>query len=201
MRSQPLRIGFLASRNGSSFRAIVEAIAAGALAAEARLLVSNNRSASALAFAETQGVATLIVPTQSDPDAADLRLREAMAAAGVELIVLSGYLRQLGPATLGAFRNRIINIHPGPLPAFGGAGMYGRRVHEAVIAAGVAASGVTIHLVDEVYDHGEVLARWDVPLAPGETADSLEARVTALEPRLFVETLSRIVSGDLGLPI
>ncbi len=78
--------------------------------------------------------------------------------------------------------------------------MYGRRVHEAVIAAGVPASGVTIHLVDEVYDHGEVLARWDVPLALGETAESLEARVTTLEPQLFVETLRRIVAGELVLP-
>ena len=200
MRSQPLKIGFLASRNGSSFRAIVEAVAAGTLAVEARLLVSNNRSAGALAFADAQGVATLVLPTQSDPEAADLRLRDAMIAAGVEVIVLSGYLRHLGPATLSAFRNRIINIHPGPLPAFGGEGMYGRRVHEAVIAAGVPASGVTIHLVDEVYDHGEVLARWDVPLALGETAESLEARVTTLEPQLFVETLRRIVAGELVLP-
>ncbi len=201
MRSQRLRLGFLASRNGSSFRAIVEAAAAGSLAVEPRLLVSNNRSAGALAFAGASGVATLVLPTQSDPEAADLRLRDAMIAAEVDLLVLSGYLRHLGPATLGAFRNRIINIHPGPLPAFGGEGMYGRRVHEAVIAAGVPASGVTIHLVDEVYDHGEVLARWEVPLAPGETADSLEARVTALEPQLFVETLGRIVSGDLALPV
>ena len=198
MRSQRLKIGFLASRNGSSFRAIVEA--AGALAVEPCLLVSNNRSAGALAFAEARGVPSLVLPTQTDPDAADRRLSAAMTEAGVELIVLSGYLRHLGPATLSAFRNRIINIHPGPLPAFGGEGMYGRRVHEAVIAAGVAASGVTIHLVDEVYDHGAVLARWDVPLEPGETADSLEARVTALEPALFVETLGRIVSGDLALP-
>jgi phosphoribosylglycinamide formyltransferase-1 len=200
LRSQPLRIGFLASRNGSSFRAIVEAVAAGSLAVEPGLLVSNNRSSGALAFAESCAIPSLVLPTQTDPDAADHRLSAAMTGAGVELIVLSGYLRHLGPATLATFRNRIINIHPGPLPQFGGEGMYGRRVHEAVIAAGVAASGVTIHLVDEVYDHGEVLARWDVPLDPGETIDSLEARVTALEPQLFVETLGRIVAGDLVLP-
>jgi phosphoribosylglycinamide formyltransferase-1 len=102
--------------------------------------------------------------------------------------------------TLARYRNRIVNVHPGPIPAFGGEGMYGRRVHEAVIAAGVQESGITIHLVDEEYDHGPVLARWPVPLDAGETAESLEAKVTALEPRLFVETLQQIVSGELILP-
>ena len=194
------KIGFLASRNGSSFRAVVEAVAEGSLSAEPRLLVSNSRKSAALDFAAERKIPSLVLPTQTDPEAADTRLCEAMTGAGVELIVLSGYLRRLGPVTLGAFRNRVLNIHPGPLPDFGGEGMYGRRVHEAVIAAGVAASGVTIHLVDEVYDHGPVLARWEVPLPAGETADSLEARVTALEPQLFVETLRRIVAGDLILP-
>jgi phosphoribosylglycinamide formyltransferase-1 len=193
------RLGFLASRNGSSFRAIVEACAAGELAAEPRVLIANSAKAGALEFAKVQGLASLVIPTQADPDAADARLAEALDAAGVELVVLSGYLRRLGPRTLARYRNRILNIHPGPLPAFGGEGMYGRRVHEAVVAAG-AAGGVTIHLVDEEYDHGPVLARWDVPLAPGETAESLEAKVTALEPRLFVETLKRIVAGELQLP-
>lgn len=198
--SQPLRLGFLASRNGSSLRAVVAAIADGRLAAEPRLVVSNNRDAGALDFARDQGLASLIIPTKSDPNAADARLSEALQAAGVDLVVLSGYLRRLGPRTLGAYRNRILNIHPGPIPAFGGEGMYGRRVHEAVIAAGVAESGITIHLVDEEYDHGPVLGRWPVPLAPDETADSLEARVTALEPSLFVETLIRIAAGELALP-
>lgn len=198
--SPPLKLGFLASRNGSSLRAVINTIEAGGLAAEARLVVSNNKAAAALEFAAAHGVATRVIATQTDPGGADLRLADALSEAGVELVVLSGYLRRLGPVTLERYRNRILNIHPGALPQFGGEGMYGRRVHEAVIAAGVAASGITIHLVDEEYDHGPVLARWDVPLAPGETVDSLEARVTDLEPRLFVETLQRIASGDLTLP-
>ena len=200
MPSQSLKLGFLASRNGSSLRAVIEAIEAGKLAAEPRLVVSNNKAAAALDFAAEHGVATRVIATQTDPDAADLKLADALSGAGVELVVLSGYLRRLGPATLQRYRNRIINIHPGALPQFGGEGMYGRRVHEAVIASGVAASGITIHLVDEEYDHGPVLARWDVPLEPGETVDSLEARVTGLEPSLFVETLQRISAGELALP-
>lgn len=200
MTSSPLKLGFLASRNGSSLRAIVAAAAAGTLPAEALLVVSNNRGAPALAFAAEQGIAALHIPTQVDPDAADRTLAEALQAAGVEIVVLSGYLRRLGPETLARYRNRVINIHPGPLPAFGGEGMYGRRVHEAVIAAGVAASGIAIHLVDEEYDRGPILAQRVVPLAPGETVDSLEARVTAMEPGFFVETLQRIAAGELTLP-
>ncbi|HXA38506.1 MAG TPA: phosphoribosylglycinamide formyltransferase [Phenylobacterium sp.] len=196
---RPLKIGFLASGNGSSARAVVGAIEAGELAAQARLLVSNNRSAAALAFAAEAGIPALCIATQADPDAADARLAQAMADHGVELIVLSGYLRQLGPRTLGRYAGRILNIHPGPLPAFGGHGMYGRRVHEAVIAAGVLESGVCIHLVDEEYDRGPVIARMSVPVEPGDTPESLEARVTSLEPGFFVETLCRIAEGEIVL--
>lgn len=197
---RPLRLGFLASKNGSSLRAVVAALEAGALDAEARIVISNNRTAPALAFAEEHGVPSLCIPTQGDADAADARLAEALDAAGVELVVLSGYLRRLGPRTLGRYRNRVLNIHPGPLPQFGGEGMYGRRVHEAVIASGVAESGIAIHLVDEEYDRGPILARRAVPLAPDETVDSLEARVTSLEPGFFVDTLQQIARGELILP-
>ncbi|WP_304178103.1 phosphoribosylglycinamide formyltransferase [Phenylobacterium aquaticum] len=200
MTKPSLKLGFLASRNGSSLRAIVGAIRAGTLDAQARLVVSNNRAAPALAFAAEAGIPELCIPTQADAETADRRLAAALTEAGVELVVLSGYLRRLGPVTLAAYRDRILNIHPGPLPAFGGEGMYGRKVHEAVIAAGAAQSEITIHLVDEEYDHGAVLARRAVPIAPGETADSLEARVTALEPEVFVETLQRIARGELVLP-
>lgn len=199
MTSQPLKLGFLASGNGSSARSIIGAIRAGSLAAEARLLVSNNRSAPALAFAAEAGVPALAIATQADPEAADARLAEEMVSHGVELIVLSGYLRQLGPRTLGRYAGRILNIHPGPLPDFGGHGMYGRRVHEAVIAAGVAQSGICIHLVDAEYDRGPVIARRSVAVARGDTAQTLEARVTALEPAFYVETLQRIAGGDLEL--
>lgn len=195
-----LKLGFLASRNGSSMRTIIEAAERGELAARPLLAVSNNRSASALDYAQAHGVPTLVVATQADPQGADAKLCEAMQAAGVELIVLSGYLRRLGPRVLAAYRNRILNIHPGLLPEFGGEGMYGRRVHEAVIAAGARESGATIHAVDEIYDHGPVIARRTVPVEAGDTADSLEARVTAMEPGFFLETLQAIGEGRLRLP-
>ncbi|WP_374470524.1 phosphoribosylglycinamide formyltransferase [Phenylobacterium sp.] len=200
MISQGLKLGFLASANGSSARAIVNAIRAGQLTADARLLVSNNRKAVALEWAREAGLAALCIPTQADPEGSDEALAAEMAAHGVELIVMSGYLRRLGPATLRRYRGRVLNIHPGPLPAFGGHGMYGRRVHEAVIAAGVPESGVCIHLVDEEYDRGPVIARRSVEVLAGDTAETLEARVTALEPAFFVETLRRIEAGELTLP-
>ncbi len=190
MTPAPLRLGFLASGNGSSARAIVAAMGAGELAAEARLLVSNNRGAAALNFAAEAGIPALCIPTQADAAAADARLAEALTAHGVELVILSGYLRQLGPLTLSRYAGRVLNIHPGPLPAFGGHGMYGRRVHEAVIAAGVAESGICVHLVDSEYDRGPVIARMAVPVLPGDTAATLEARVTGQEPAFFVATLA-----------
>jgi phosphoribosylglycinamide formyltransferase 1 len=198
--TQSLKLGFLASGAGSSAQAIVRAIEAGELAAEARLMVSNNKAAAALEFAQAHGIAGLCIPTQADAQAADARLADEMAAHGVELIVLSGYLRRLGPQTLARYAGRILNIHPGPLPEFGGEGMYGRRVHEAVLAAGVAESAVVIHVVDEEYDHGPVVARRAIAVTRGEAVDDLEARVRAAEPGFFVETLQRIARGELHLP-
>jgi phosphoribosylglycinamide formyltransferase-1 len=162
--------------------------------------VSNKQSCPAFEWAPARGVPTLAIPTLSAPDAADAALAKALQDAGVELVVLSGYLRRLGPATLAAYAGRIVNIHPGPLPDFGGEGMYGARVHRAVIAAGVPQSAIVIHVVDEEYDHGPEIARRAVPLSPGDTAEALEARVKAAEPAFFVETLQRLAAGELALP-
>jgi phosphoribosylglycinamide formyltransferase-1 len=194
-----LKLGFLASGNGTSARAIVGAIKAGQLQAEPRLLVTNNRKAAALTFAHDVGLASLCIPTQADPQGADEALAAEMAAHGVELVVLSGYLRSIGPAMLRRYAGRMLNIHPGPLPKYGGRGMYGRRVHEAVIAAGEIQSEICILVVEEEYDRGPVIARRAVPVEPGDDAAALEARVAAAEPNVFVETLRQIVSGELRL--
>ena len=193
------RLAFLASNNGSGMRAVLAAIDNGDLPARAVLAASNRKAAPALEFARAHGVATLVIPTVTDPDGADARLAAALRGAETDLVVLSGYLRKLGPRTLAAYEGRILNIHPALLPRHGGAGMYGRRVHEAVIEAGDPTSGASVHLVDGEYDHGQVLARVEVPVLAGDTAQSLEARVTAAEPALLVETLKRIVAGSLRL--
>jgi phosphoribosylglycinamide formyltransferase-1 len=178
-------------------RAIVGAIEAGDLAAEARLAVSNRRDAPALDFARVHGIPVRVIPTITDAEAADARLAAALCAAQVEWVILSGYLRKLGPRTLAAFSRRILNIHPALLPRHGGAGMYGRRVHEAVIAAKDTQTGASVHFVDEEYDHGQLLAQVRIPVAPEDTPESLERRVMAVEPGLFISTLQAIAAGGL----
>jgi phosphoribosylglycinamide formyltransferase 1 len=199
VNSEPLRLGFLASGNGSSAQTIIRAIQAGELAATAELLVSNNRSAPALAEAAHLGTPVLCIPTKADPASADVALANALKARSVNLVVMSGYLRRLGPATLGRYAGRVLNIHPGPLPAFGGEGMYGRRVHQAVLAARLNETQIVVHLVDEEYDHGPTLATQAIPVHPGDTPEALESRVKAAEPAFFLETLQRIASGELTL--
>jgi phosphoribosylglycinamide formyltransferase 1 len=196
-----LKLGFLASHGGSSMKAILDAIADGKLRASAAVVISNNADAPALAYAGALGVPTyhLSETRLGGAATADRAIAETLAARGAELVVLSGYLRKVGPLTLARYRGRILNIHPGPLPRYGGPGMYGRHVHEAVIAAGERMSGITIHIVDGEYDHGPVIARRDVAVVPGDTAAGLAVRVQALEPPFFVETLCRIAAGELTL--
>jgi phosphoribosylglycinamide formyltransferase-1 len=194
-----IKLAFLASNNGTSLRAIVAAIKAGELDARAVLAISNRRGARALAFAAENGITAKVIATVPDPDIADERLLEALGQANADLVVLSGYLRKLGRRTLTAFANRILNVHPALLPKFGGPGMYGRRVHEAVIASGDAVSGASVHLVDDEYDHGRVIAHVELPVLPGDSPETLETRVMAAEPELFVQTLRRIASGQLRL--
>lgn len=181
-------------------QAIVRAIESGRLAAEARLVVSNRPGTGALTFAQEHGIPAAVVPTRADPAGADDILAQALLGADAELVVLSGYLRKLGPKVLAAFGGRILNIHPALLPAFGGPGMYGRRVHEAVAASGVSETGVSVHIVDEEYDHGPLVAARRIRLEPGDDADAIEAKVTAAEPGFFVEVLQQIAGGSLRLP-
>jgi phosphoribosylglycinamide formyltransferase-1 len=195
-----MRLGFLASNNGSGMRAVVTAIEAGELDACACVVVSNRKHAPALMFGIAHGVDAIFIPTVPDAEAADHRLAAVLREAGVDWVLLAGYLRKLGPVTLTAFRDRILNIHPSLLPRFGGQGMYGRRVHEAVIAAGDRESGASVHVVDEEYDHGVVLAQARVPVLPGDTADTLEKRVMAAEPGLYVDLLKSIRSSERTVP-
>jgi phosphoribosylglycinamide formyltransferase-1 len=197
---QRLKVGFLASGNGTSMRAIVAAIEAGELNAEPSILVVNRREAPALTFAAEHRIMAKVIPTAADPDKADARLEAALKVSGVDVVVLSGYLRKLGTRTLAAYPNRILNIHPALLPKYGGLGMYGRRVHEAVAAAGERVSGATVHIVNGEYDQGPVIASVEAPLAQGDDPVEIERKVTALEPALFVRTLRRICEGTLALP-
>jgi phosphoribosylglycinamide formyltransferase-1 len=197
----PLQLGFLASHGASGMRAILEAIAAGALEAQGRVLISNNEHAAAHEVAAQFGMPHLVLNAKrcGGEAALDQAICAALVQHGAELVVLSGYMRLLGPQTLARYKRRILNIHPALLPRFGGKGMYGDHVHRAVLAAGERLSGASVHLVDEQYDHGPVLRRREAPVEPGDTVDTLRARVQALEGALYVDTLRAIAGGEIDL--
>ena len=175
----PVRVAVLASGGGTNLQALLDALHDNPLARVVRV-VTNRPEAGALERARRSGVLTTVLKDPDDP-------AELLAALdpGVDLVVLAGYLKLVPPPVVARFRWRMINIHPALLPAHGGPGMYGRRVHEAVLASGVAESGVTVHYVDEQYDRGAIIAQARVPVQPGDTPQTLAARVLEAEHRLL----------------
>jgi phosphoribosylglycinamide formyltransferase-1 len=195
-----LKLGFLASHAGSNMQAVVAACRAGTLVAEPRAAVSNNSRSGALAKARAEGIAAYHISEKTHPGAVDAAIAAVLARHGVEVVCLAGYMKRLGPALFEAYAGRILNIHPSLLPKYGGQGMYGLKVHEAVLAAGESASGATIHLVeDSGYDQGRILAQEVVAVAAGDTPEALQARVLAVEHRLYAATLARIAQGEVAL--
>ncbi len=196
-----LRLGILASHTGTNFQAILDACQNGSLQSRIALVVSNNSKSLALERARSAKLRTLHISSVTHPDPADLdsAMVSAFQEHQVDLVVMAGYMKLLGPGMLDCYAGRILNIHPALLPKFGGKGMYGSRVHEAVIKSGDQESGVTIHLVDSNYDTGPILAQHNVPVLAGDSAQSLAARVLKAEHLLYVETLKRVVSGEISL--
>lgn len=196
-----LKLGFLASHGGSNLQAMVDACRGGVLDGEARAVVSNSSRSGARTRAERAGIPFyhLSSATHPDADALDTAILHALQTRGVEIVCLAGYMKKLGARMLATYRGRILNIHPSLLPKFGGQGMYGMRVHEAVLAAGESESGATVHLIDGEYDHGPVLAQEAVPVRAGDTPELLQARVLAVEHRLYTATLQKIAAGSIVL--
>jgi histidinol-phosphate phosphatase family protein len=176
------RVAIVASGSGTNAGAIIEHFAAlGPAASGVVALVASNRAAAGALERARRAALPAEAFDAADPAALDALLR----AHRIDVIALAGYLKLVPSAVIARYRGRIVNVHPGPLPDFGGAGMYGERVHAAVIAAGRRSTEVTVHLVDERYDHGETLARWPVPVLPDDTPDTLAARVLAIEHILY----------------
>jgi phosphoribosylglycinamide formyltransferase/phosphoribosylglycinamide formyltransferase-1 len=186
----PSRIAVLASGRGSNLQAIIDHFDSIARERVAKLvLVASNRSDSpALIRAATASIDI------ASFDAADdgARLLELLRRFRVDLVVLAGYLKRVPPSVIREYGGRIINIHPALLPAFGGEGMYGARVHEAVIASGARESGVTVHLVDDDYDRGPIVAQWRVPVEESDTPESLAARVLAVEHVVYPRVVEMV---------
>jgi phosphoribosylglycinamide formyltransferase 1 len=199
--SSLLRIGALASHEGTTLQAILDACANGSLAARVVAVVSNNSDSGALRRARAAGAEALHLSskTHAEPELLDGAITNALLERGVDVVMLAGYMKKLGPQLLSRYQGRILNTHPALLPKFGGQGMYGLRVHEAVLRAGEIESGSSVHLVDAEYDTGRVLAQAQVPVVSGDTPESLAARVQERERRLVVTVLNQVAKGELLL--
>ena len=197
----PLRIGVLASHEGTTLQAILDACAAGEIAARVVTVISNNSDSGALRRARAAGTRAvhLSSKTHPEPGALDAAIIAALAEPQADVVMLAGYMKKLGPALLERYRGRILNTHPALLPKFGGHGMYGMRVHEAVLRAGESESGSSVHLVDAEYDTGRVLAQTQVPVETADTPETLAQRVQAAERRLLVAVLGQIAQGQYAL--
>jgi len=174
----PIPVAVLVSGGGTNLQSLLDALRASPLARIVRV-VSSQAGAGALERARRADVPTTVLRNPADPD-------ELMAALDdARLAVLAGYLKRVPASVVARFRWRLINIHPALLPGFGGRGMYGRRVHEAVLASGARVSGATVHYVDEEFDRGPIIAQWPVPVLAHDTPDSLAARVLEVEHQLL----------------
>jgi formyltetrahydrofolate-dependent phosphoribosylglycinamide formyltransferase len=188
----PIPVAVLVSGGGTNLQALLDALGGDSAVARIARVVSSRGDAPALERARRAGVSVEVLADPADP-------AELVRAAGdARLVVLAGYLKRIPPAAVTRFRWRMINIHPALLPAFGGDGMYGRRVHEAVLASGSVVSGATVHYVDEEYDRGPILAQWPVPVRADDTPESLAARVLEVEHRLLPATV--LALARLGVP-
>lgn len=188
------RVAVAVSGRGSNLEALADDLVRDGAARV--VLVLADRDAAALGRAAERGIATHRL---ADPaDAAEWLA--ALTGAGADLLVLAGYLRLVPAAVVEAMAGRVLNIHPALLPRHGGRGMYGRRVHEAVLAAGDRESGATVHRVDAEYDRGEILGQGRVPVEPGDTAETLAARVLAVEHRLLPAAVRAAAAAGRAVP-
>jgi phosphoribosylglycinamide formyltransferase-1 len=184
-------------------QAVIDACKSGALRATPCAVISNNSGSMALARAVRERIPAyhLSAKTHPDPARLDRSMLEILDRHQTDWIILAGYLRKLGPQVLNAYRGRILNIHPALLPKYGGEGMYGAALHAAVLAAGERETGVTIHQVDETYDHGKIIAQCKVPVERGDTPESLAERVLRREHTFLVETLGRILNEEIVIAV
>lgn len=192
----PSRIAVLASGRGSNLRVLLDYFAhpsrreLGAVA----LVASDKPDAGALEVAREHAIDARPLEVG---DAHAPSMLHAMRDHEIDLVVLAGFLRLIPSLVVRAYEGRMVNVHPALLPAFGGKGMYGSRVHRAVLAAGVRISGPTVHFVDELYDHGAIIAQWPVPVLEGDTEHTLAARVLYAEHRLLPRVVHALCAGQV----
>jgi formyltetrahydrofolate-dependent phosphoribosylglycinamide formyltransferase len=189
------RIAVFASGRGSNLQAL-HAYLERAGGAEVVLVASDRASSGALAWARDRGIVSSTIESGGDDAATILEL---LSASRVDCVALAGYLRLVPAEVVRAYRGRLLNVHPALLPAFGGPGMYGARVHRTVLASGARVSGPTVHFVDEIYDHGAIIAQWPVPVFRDDTEVTLAARVLRAEHLLFPRVAHLVAAGRITL--
>lgn len=187
------RVAVLASGGGSNLQAIIDHLSGlgERRSADVELVVAGRGEAGALARARRAGIATAV--------AAPGAMADVLARASIDLVVLAGYLAFVPAAVTSDWAGRIINVHPALLPSFGGQGLYGIRVHRAVLEAGARISGATIHFVDAHYDRGPIIAQWPVPVAADDTPESLAERVLRVEHLLLPRAVDALARGAIAL--
>ena len=189
------RVAVLASGGGSNLQALIDYLdgLGDERAADLVLVASNRREAGALDRARSTDIRTAII--RSSRDASGEEMLPLLERHAIDLVVLAGYLQFVPAEVTQRFVNAMVNVHPGPIPAFGGAGMYGHHVHRAVLAAGAPSSGPTVHYVDGQYDHGATIAHWPVPVLPGDDEHLLAHRVLRAEHLLLPRVVQAVAAG------
>ena len=197
----PINLGIMASHGGTNLQAIMDACATGDIYGNVGVVVSNNSRSKALKRAGRANIPSYHISSRTHSNPVDLEqfIKCVMNSHDVDLVVLAGYMKKIGLPLIEHFPNRIVNSHPALLPDYGGEGMYGDFVHSAVIRAGETESGVTIHLVDHLYDHGSIVAQARVPIDPRETVESLRDKIQKKEHSFWVETIEKIRIGEIDL--
>lgn len=196
--SRQFEIAVFVSGSGTNLQALLDRFPGGKEdGARVSRVVASRPGIGAIARAEQAGVPWSVLPAGVNPDEMAEAMLEELERARADLVVLAGFLKLVPEAVVRAYRGRIVNIHPALLPSFGGDGMYGKRVHEAVLRSGARISGATVHIVDEEYDHGAIVAQWPVPVMETDDADSLAARILAVEHRLLPDVVMAFAAGEL----
>ena len=199
--AESISLGILASHGGSNLQAIMDACDNGSLKANVAVVVSNNSGSSAMRRARKSGIPAyhLSSSTHSDDGDLDVAIKNILKKYNVDLIILAGYMKKIGPSVLRTFHNRVINSHPALLPKYGGKGMYGDRVHKAVVKAKSTETGISIHLVDEHYDHGPIIRQKILAVDSAEGVEFVKKKVQKHEHRFWVTTLNKIQKGEIDL--
>ena len=200
VKGDPARLALLAGGAGTTVSAFCEAVQNSRLPAQIVAAITNKKGAGVRAVAERWKIPCPVIPhRRENPEEWDRLLRDTLKTYHPDLILLAGFLKKIGPLTLSHFKNRILNSHPALIPEFSGQGMYGLRVHTAVIACKRRETGVTVHLVSERYDEGRILTQERLSVFPEDTPLNLEKRVKRLEKRLYIQTVKKILLGELSL--